>query len=145
MNQKATVVRNMFNACLMAAFRFHAIVKHILMRTAPRHTRDKAVDPRFLAHRVIKECCFKMVGHVSCVRRNGIHCRISNSETAWLCYEAFRRKLKQHGKLYSNIVPVVTSLRKEQEREMTNLKLTKLRVWIGNRIPRPFRRMKHRK
>ena len=77
----------------MAAFRFHAIVKHILMRTVPRHTRDKAVDARFLAHRVIKECCSKMVGHVSNVRRSrkDVKINLSNSETAWLCYEAFSR------------------------------------------------------
>jgi hypothetical protein len=31
-NRKPTIIRSMFNACLMAAFRFHAIVKHILMR-----------------------------------------------------------------------------------------------------------------
>jgi hypothetical protein len=134
----------MFNACLMAAFRFHAIVKHILMRSAPRRWYDKAIDARFLANTVIKECCSKMVGHVSNVhrRRKDVKIILSNTETAWLCYEAFRRKLSQHKKLYSNVLLAVQILRSEYEKKMPEAKLKNIRSWIGHRIPRSFRRMK---
>lgn len=135
----------MFNACLMAAFRFHAIVKHILMRTVPRHLRDKATNnARYLAHTVIKECCSKMVGHVSSVRRRRKDVKIilSNTETAWLCYEAFHRKLSRHGKLYSNVLLAVRVLQTEHEKKIPNEKLKNLRSWIGKRIPLSFRRMK---
>lgn len=114
------------------------------MRTVPRHSRDKAVDARFLAHTVIRECCSKMVGHVSSLRRRrkDVKISLSNSETAWLCYEAFFRKLKRHGKLYANLVPVVESQRNEYMKKMSEEKVKNMRSWIGNRIPRPFRRMK---
>ncbi|XP_032779409.2 telomerase reverse transcriptase [Daphnia magna] len=144
-NRKPTIVRSMFNACLMAAFRFHAIVKQILMRTVPRHLRDKAANnARYLAHTVIKECCSKMVGHVSSVRRRRKDVKIilSNTETAWLCYEAFHRKLSRHGKLYSNVLLAVRVLQTEHEKKIPNEKLKNLRSWIGKRIPLSFRRMK---
>lgn len=144
MNRKRTVVRSMFHACLMAAFRFHAIVKHILTRSFPRQRRNKAFHTPFLVHTVIKECCSKMVGHVTSVRqrRKDVKISLSNSETAWLCYEAFYRKLSRHGKWYANLLPAVKALQSPCEKNIAAFKVRNMRSWIGLRIPRPFRRMK---
>ena len=123
----------------MAAFRFHAIVKHIIM---PRHSRgNKKFDSR-LFPKVIEKCCYKMVGHVSNVRRTDVQSQLGNSETAWLCYEAFHRKLKKHPQMYANLLKVVTSLREDYENKMSREKVTKMRSLIGKRVPRSFRRMK---
>ena len=134
----------MYYACLMAAFRFHAIVKHILMRTVSRRCRHKRINARFLAHVVIKDCCTKMVGHVSTVRRRrkDVKICITSSETAWVCYEAFHRKLSRHAAFYADILPAVNQLRTEYEKKFSEEKLKRLRSCIGRRIPRPFRRMK---
>ena len=145
-NRKPTIIRSMFNACLMAAFRFHAIVKHILIRGALRHRYDKAVDAHYLAHTVIKECCSKIVGHVSSVRRRRKDVKIilSKTETAWLCYEAFHRKLSRHKKLYTNVLLAVRKQRSEYEKMLPETKLRNIKSWIARRIPFSFRRMKDR-
>lgn len=145
-NRKPTVVRSVFHACLMAAFRFHAIVRHIVMRGVPSRRRSEAIDARFLAHQVIKKCCARFVAHIGSIRRrrSDVSVAIGGRETVWLCYEAFRRKLAKHRALYANVLPVVIALRAAGEAKLSQQQLANLRKWIGRRMPVSFRRMKHK-
>ena len=144
-NKKPTVVRSLYQACLMAAFRFHAIVRHVLTR----HCHGKvALDVHFLAHSVIKEFCARMLSHIRLVRsRKNIRVSLLQWETAWLCYEAFIRKLTRHDPFYASLVSIVEEFRNEAADKLPSAQLAKLRLWIGSRgrIPRSFRRMKDRR
>lgn len=132
-NRKPTVVRSMYHACLMSAFRFHAIVKHFLLA---------AINVHFLAH-VVKECSSKMCVHVrSAGRKKDVTIRLTVPETRWLCLEAFERKLRRHGQMYAKLLPVIRQLKTQSETKLNSRNLEKLQCWIGKRFPRSFRRMK---
>lgn len=138
-NRKQTVVRSIFSASLMAAFRFHAIVKHILIR----HRRKGVLNVRFLAHKAIKSCCVKMIGHVRNVRRRKmLRISLSSTEISWLFFEAFCRKLGKHLSLYTSLLPDVRQFREECGQMLPPIQLARLRQCIGKGIPRPFRRMR---
>lgn len=145
-NRKPTVVRSVFHACLMAAFRFHAIVRHIVLRSVPIGRRNRPVDARFLAGTVIKECCTRTIGYLAAVRRRRTDVKISvgSLEAAWLCYEAFRRKLDRHRTIYANVLAVLNAFHAESERKLTRQQVDNLKKWVGRRMPLSFRRMKHK-
>jgi len=131
-NRKPTVVRSMYHACLMSAFRFHAIVKHFLLA---------AINVDFLAN-VIKECSSKMCVHVrSASRKKDVAIKLTVPETRWLCLEAFERKLRRHGQLYTKLLPVISQLKTQSQSKLKSRNLEKLHCWIGKRFPRSFRRM----
>jgi len=118
----------------MSAFRFHAIVKHFLS--------SKNVNVGFLTG-VVKECSWKMCAHVSSIRRKKqVPIKLTVSETRWLCLEAFDRKLRRHGRLYAQLLTAIRQLKAECQSELSSGQLQHLRSWIGNRLPRSFRRMK---
>lgn len=139
-NKKPTVARNLFNASLMSAFRFDAIVKKVLMRH-----RRVILRPGFLVHKVIVQCCTRMVAHVMAIRRRkDMRVRLSRTEISWLCYEAFFRALGQRrvrGLYGSALLPAVKVLRNGLECKLNQQQLAKMKRWIGKRIPRAFRRM----
>jgi len=140
-NRKATVVRSMYHACLMAAFRFHVIVRNVLMR----HGRKTALNVAFLTDTVIKECCDRMIRHVHSIRRRkGVKISLNASETTWLFYEAFSRKFNKHKPLYNELEPFIRKRRQENRINLSETKVAKLLQWIGKGIPRSFRRMKDR-
>ena len=139
-NRKPTVVRNLFYAGIMSAFRFHAIVKHVLMRH-----RNGNLRTGFLVHKVIVQFCTRMVAHVMAIRRRkDLRVRLSRTEISWLCYEAFARTMGQRRvrQLYgAALLPAVLVLRRDAERKVKEQRLGKLKLWIGQRIPRVFRHM----
>ena len=129
MNRKPTVVRNMLSASLMSAFRFDAIVRKVLMRHRPA----------FLVPKVIVKCCTRMVAHVMASRRwKDIRVRLSRTEISWLCYEAFvhafgpTRVRRLNG---SALLPAVEVLLNDFENKLDQQQSTKMKCWIGRRIP----------
>lgn len=140
-NKKPTTVRSMYHACLMAAFRFHAIIRDVMIR----QRRNVALDVRFLAHVVIKECCQRMTSHVRNLRiRKSIQICLTKAETSWLCYEAFLRKLRKHQPLYTSLLLLLKEFQNESVKKLSAANLANLQLWIGKGIPRSFRKMKDR-
>ena len=101
-NRKPTVVRNIYKASLMAAFRFHAIVTNILRAFTRTNTK---VDTSFCV-RAIELFCRRMVNFIGqLVQRNRqVRVDVSRREIRWLGLEAFHRKLARHGDVYAQIV-----------------------------------------
>ncbi len=79
-NRKPTVVRTLYNASLMAAFRFHAIVTSMLCPRAFSWGRGRTANTAFLV-RGIDECCRRIGIHMKQLRRRHRSSELHYSQT----------------------------------------------------------------
>jgi hypothetical protein len=113
-NRKPTVIRTIYNASLMAAFRFHAIVTHMLCPRRAFWRKSKGANVVYLA-RTIDECCKKMGRHIRPVgRRSQVKTTVTTNEVRWICLEAFARKLARHGDKYAAILIDIAAIDKAE-------------------------------
>ena len=141
-NRKPTVIRTIYNASLMSAFRFHAIVAHMLCPRRPFWRKGKGANVVYLV-RTIDECCKKMGRHIRHVcSRSQVKTTVTTNEVRWICLEAFARKLARHGDKYAAILTEIAVLKQKCEAILRPDTVDRLGRWIGKRMPRPFRQMK---
>ena len=133
-NGRPTIIGNVFHPCLMNAFRMHALLTSVA----------RILNARYLA-RVIEECSRSVCKHLVGIRqRNNINICLSNTETKWICMEAFYRKINCHRRIYKQVLVQVRQLRDGYRMNMPVAKFHTLASAVGKRIPYNFRKIKIR-
>ena len=126
----SAAVQNVYRAFLLAAFKLHAY--------AARLPSGPQRNPAFFVDLIFEVAGFVSSYTTSWTTAGGL---LEGPALHWLCLEAFRRKLGQHGGVYGSVLSVIVRRQAELRRRLDERRLMELQRIVGDGLPSDFQYM----